>query len=352
MVNVPTVKLQPTGQEMPLVGFGLWKVTNKTCADTVYNAIKTGYRLFDGAFDYGNEKEAGQGVKRAIDEGLVKREDLFIVSKLWNTFHERERVKPITKTQLEWWGLEYFDLFLIHFRMSPFSKIVYASMRSADVGLIAVALEYVDPAVSYPSGWRTPDGSLKPIKASIQETWQAMEELVDEGLVRNVGISNFQGALILDLLRYCRIRPATLQIEQHPYLVQHDLIRLAKSEGIAITGYSSFGPASFRELDWKKAFDTPTLLEHPTITTIAKKHNKTPAQVLLRWSTQRGLAVIPKSNSQDRLLENLDVNSFNLEESEIQDISGLDRNLRFNNPIDVSYNGLSLYLVSGMNTYH
>lgn len=149
MVNVPTIKLQPTGQEMPLVGLGLWKITNEACADTVYNAIKTGYRLFDGAFgtcspanpspnrranvcgiDYGNEKEAGQGVKRAIDEGLVKREDLFIVSKLWNTFHEKERVKPIAKTQLEWWGLEYFDLFLIHFRMFLFSGIVYASACS------------------------------------------------------------------------------------------------------------------------------------------------------------------------------------------------------------------------------
>jgi len=313
MVNVPTIKLQPTGQEMPLVGLGLWKITNETCADTVYNAIKTGYRLFDGAFDYGNEKEAGQGMKRAIDEGLVKRKDLFIVSKLWNTFHEKERVKPIAKTQLEWWGLEYFDLFLIHF---------------------PVALEYVDPAVSYPSGWKTPDGSIKPIRVPIQETWQAMEELVDEGLVKNIGISNFQGSLILDLLRYCRIRPATLQIEHHPYLVQPDLIHLAKSEGIAITGYSSFGPASFLELDWEKAFDTPTLFEHPTITTIAQKHSKTPAQVLLRWSTQRGLGVIPKSNRPDRLLENLDVTSFYLEESEIQAISSLDKNLRFNNPID------------------
>jgi len=221
----------------------------------------------------------------------------------------------------------------------------------ANTNFIAVALEYVDPAVSYPSGWNTPDGSVKPIRVPIQETWQAMEELVDEGLVKNIGISNFQGALILDLLRYCRIRPATLQIEHHPYLVQPDLIRLAKSEGIAITGYSSFGPASFLELDWKKAFDTPTLFEHPVITTIAEKHSKTPTQVLLRWATQRGLAVIPKTSSLDRLLENLDVTSFYLEESEIQAISGLDKNLRFNNPIDVSYNGLSLYPVSGINAY-
>ncbi|KAL7271230.1 D-xylose reductase [Rhizina undulata] len=313
MVNTPTIKLQPTGQEMPQVGFGLWKVGTDICADTVYNAIKAGYRLFDGAFDYGNEKEAGLGVKRAIDEGIVKREDLFIVSKLWNTFHEKERVRPITKQQLEWWGLEYFDLFLIHF---------------------PVALEYVDPAVSYPSGWTVNGTDVKQSKASIQETWQALEELVDEGLVKNIGISNFQGSLIIDLLRYARIRPSTLQIEHHPYLVQKDLINLAKAEGIAVTAYSSFGPASFLELQWQKAYDTPTLFEHPVVVEIAKKYGKTPAQVLLRWATQRGLAVIPKSNNPARLAQNLDVTSFDLEDGEIEKISSLDRNLRFNSPID------------------
>ena len=222
----------------------------------------------------------------------------------------------------------------------------------ANTSFVAVALEYVDPAVSFPSGWKTPDGLVKPIRTPIQETWQAMEELVDEGLVKNIGISNFQGSLILDLLRYCRIRPAALQIEHHPYLVQPNLIRLAQSEGIALTGYSSFGPASFLELDWEKAHDAPALFLHPTITSIAKKHNKTPAKVLLRWSTQRGIAVIPKSNRPARLLENLDVTSFDLEESEIQAISCLDRGLRFNDPIDVSYNNLSLYPVSGMNAYY
>ena len=97
---------------MPTVGFGLWKVNNDTCADQVYNAIKTGYRCFDGACDYGNEVEAGQSVARAIKEGLVKREDLFIVSKLWNTFHDGDKVEPIARKQLEDLGIEYFDLFL------------------------------------------------------------------------------------------------------------------------------------------------------------------------------------------------------------------------------------------------
>jgi D-xylose reductase len=332
----PTIKLN-SGHSMPQVGFGLWKVDNATCADTVYNAIKTGYRLFDGAcgrsqqpqyhmslsksdkklLDYGNEKEAGEGVARAIKDGLVKREDLFIVSKLWNSFHDGDKVEPIAKKQLADWGVDYFDLFIVHF---------------------PVALKYVDPSVRYPPGWAY-DGKddVQLSNASIQETWTAMEGLVHKGHAKSIGISNFQGSLILDLLRYAKIRPATLQIEHHPYLVQPILLKLAENEGIAVTAYSSFGPQSFIELESQKAKDTPVLFEHPAVTTIAKKHNKTPAQVLLRWATQRGLAVIPKSNNQQRLKQNLEVTSFDLEKSELDSISALDRNLRFNDPTDVRF---------------
>jgi D-xylose reductase len=129
------------GKEMPLVGHGLWKIPNEKIADHVYMAIKAGYRLFDGAagksdnrwslelptemiIDYGNEKEAGEGVARAIKDGLVKREDLFIVSKLWNNFHERERAEPMCRKQLKDWGLDYFDLFIMHFRRSIPSSLI------------------------------------------------------------------------------------------------------------------------------------------------------------------------------------------------------------------------------------
>jgi len=309
----PTIKLS-SGHEMPQVGFGLWKVDNATCADTVYNAIKTGYRLFDGACDYGNEKEAGEGVARAIKDGLVKREDLFLVSKLWGSFAEKERVEPICKKQLADWGIDYFDLYIVHF---------------------PVSLKYVDPSVRYPPGWAY-DGKddVQVGPASMNETWTAMEGLVKKGLARSIGISNFQGSLILDLLRKATIPPSTLQIEHHPYLVQPTLLKLAESEGIAVTAYSSFGPQSFLELKLQRAVDTPLLFESPIIDSIAKKHNKTPAQVLLRWATQRGIAVIPKSNNQGRLEQNLHVTDFDLEKSEIEAISGLDKNIRFNNPTD------------------
>jgi len=287
-------------------------VTENT-ADVAYEAIKLGYRLFDGAFDYGNEKEAGLGIKRAIDEGIVKREDLIIVSKLWNTFHEKERVEPIVRQQLEWWGIDYFDIFYMHF---------------------PVALQYVDIKDSYPSGWHNLEGKVVQSKASIQETWQALEHIVDLGLAKSIGVSNFQGSLLMDLLRYARIRPSVLQVELHPYLSQQELVTYAQSEGIAVTAYSSLGPQSFLELKWDKALDAKPLFSHPVTTAIAAKHNKSVAQVLLRWATQRGLIVIPKSTKTKLILENLESASFDLEDDDIKAISGLNINLRFNNPPD------------------
>ena len=337
----PTVKLN-SGHQMPLVGFGLWKVNNDTCADTVYNAIKTGYRLFDGACDYGNEVEAGQGVARAITEcvshsmfaalgrtdialrKLVSRDELFIVSKLWNSFHDHDRVEPICKKQLSDWGIDHFDLYIVHFPIS---------------------LKYVDPSERYPPGFTFDGMKVVPGNATIQETWTAMESLVDKGLTKSIGISNFNGQLIMDLLRYAKIVPATLQIEHHPYLTQEGLIQLAQANNMAVTAYSSFGPQSFLELEMQRAKDTPLLFNNKTVKIIADKHGKSPAQVLLRWATQRNIAVIPKSNNQSRLLQNLDVTSFDLSKSELEEISGLNQHLRFNDPLNVNSSYLVVELV-------
>jgi len=320
-MSSPTLKLN-SGYEMPQVGLGLWKVDPEVCADTVYNAIKNGYRLFDGACDYGNEKEAGDGVRRAIQDGLVKREELFIVSKLWNSFHDKDKVVPACKKSLSDWGVDYFDLYLIHF---------------------PIAIEYVDPSVRYPPGWANAEGKTVAARAPLQGTWEAMETIADQGLARSIGVSNYNGGLLLDLFRYARIMPAVLQIEHHPYLVQQPLLDLCKANGITVTGYSSFGPQSFRDLaaagiDMKIAHDIGLLFENSTITSIAQKHGKTPAQVLLRWATQRGLAVIPKSSSPERLKQNLDVTAFDLSEEEIKTISALDKGLRFNDPLNYGIN--------------
>ncbi|KAI9444864.1 NADP-dependent oxidoreductase domain-containing protein [Lactarius indigo] len=277
-----SIILKRTNHKMPLVGLGLWKITKSNCADMVYNAIKVGYRLFDGAGDYGNEKEAGEGVRRALEEGIVKREELFITSK----------AKAAAKMQLELWGLDYFDLFLVHF---------------------PVALAYVDPKHRYPPEWWGDDKkSVNLQNTPFQETWGAMEELVDEGLAKNIGVSNVGGVLLVDMLSYARIGPQVLQVELHPYLTQQPLLDLAKTLGIA---------ASIKPL-----FD-----QDP----IVKAAITQPAQILLRWATQKGIAVIPKTNDPARLLTNLNCTSFDLTEAEIQSISGLNINFRLNDPADI-----------------
>lgn len=189
----------------------------------------------------------------------------------------------------------------------------------------------------YPPGWFVDDAGteIRTSKATIQETWKAMEALTDAGLARSIGVSNFQAQLLYDLLRHARVRPATLQVEHHPYLVQDLLLRAARAEGIAVTAYSSFGPAGFVELDMARAKDAVPLMSEQTVAGIATKHGKTPAQVLLRWATQRGVAVIPKSSSEGRMKENLESVAFHLDDKEVAAISALDKNLRFNQPTNV-----------------
>ncbi|KAK0481725.1 NADP-dependent oxidoreductase domain-containing protein [Armillaria novae-zelandiae] len=258
-----TVVLKRTNQKV---------IPKPSCADTVYKAIKAGYRLFDGAGDYGNEKESGEGVRRAIADGLVKREDLY--------------VHALAKKQLELWGIDYFDLFLIHF---------------------PVALQYVDPNHRYPPEWWGDDGKVYLANTTIQETWTAMEELVDAGVAKNIGISNFQSGLILDLLRYARYEPQVLQVELHPYLNQQPLVDFCKAWGIAVTAYSSFGPQGYIELGMDKS--AASLFSNDAVQQAAAATKKTPGQVILRWATQRGIA------------------------GHSQDISSLNINLRLNDPI-------------------
>lgn len=246
----------------------------------------------------------------------MKREELFIVSKLWQTFHDGDKVEPITRKQLADWQVDYFDLFLIHF---------------------PVALEYVDPSVRYPPGWwYDGESEVRWSKATNQETWQAMEGLVGKGLARSIGVSNYQAQTLYDTLKYAKIRPATLQVELHPYLQQEELVKLAKAEGIFVTAYSSFGPTGFMELDMDRAKSVSPLMEHDVFKTLAEKHGKTPAQILLRWATQRGLAVIPKTSRPTVMAQNLDCTGFDIEQADMDRIAKMDLNLKFNQPTNVS----------------
>ncbi|KAK9233841.1 NADP-dependent oxidoreductase domain-containing protein [Lipomyces kononenkoae] len=305
-----------SGYQMPQVGFGLWKVPRETTAETVYNAIQLGYRLFDGAYDYQNEKEAGEGIRKAISDGLVTREEIFITTKLWNNYHRKEHAIKMAKTQNDTWGLGYIDLYLIHF---------------------PIALKFIEPSdLEFPAWWIDSARSDVAVdKVPIAETWAAMEAVVDIGIARSIGVSNFSAQLIYDIMTYARHPISALQIEHHPYLVQSELVKLAQENNIAVTAYSSFGPQSFLELppDFSgKAQAVSPLLDNERITFIASKYRKTPAQILLRWATQRGIAVIPKSNSQSRLTQNLEVTDFDLTREDVKAISDLDCGLRFNDP--------------------
>ncbi len=301
------------GSEMPTLGLGLWKIAGTDTPKMVYSAIEAGYRHLDGACDYGNEQEAGEGVHRAIQSGLCKREDLWITSKLWNTFHRPEHVKPALEKSLKDWGLDYLDLYLIHFPIS---------------------LAYVPIEKRYPPGWffdtDHPQPQMKPDSVRISDTWGAMEELVRSGLVKHIGISNFNVSLIRDLLTYASLRPEVLQVESHPYLVQSKLLQYCQSEGIVFTGFSPLGAGSYVSLNM--ATNEQSVLNEPVVQSIARELNKSPAQIVLRWGVQRGTAIIPKTSRIDRLRENISIYDFTLDESQMAQITKLDRHQRFNDP--------------------
>jgi D-xylose reductase len=309
---IPSIELD-TGDALPAVGLGLWKIPRPETAALVETAIRTGYRHLDAACDYGNEAEAGAGVRTALAAGACRREELWITSKLWNTYHRAENVRPACERTLRDLGVDYLDLYLVHF---------------------PIALEYVAPEVRYPPEWfvdpTATEPVMKPVKVPIAETWRAMEELVRAGLVRNIGVCNFGCSLLRDLLSYAEIRPSVLQVELHPYLTQEKLVRFCREERIAVTGFSPLGASSYLELGMATAVES--VLQQRAVAAAAARTRKTPAQVVLRWGVQRGTAIVPKTSRPERLAENLAIFDFELSSAEMQEISALDRNRRFNDP--------------------
>jgi len=165
---------------------------------------------------------------------------------------------------------------------------------------------------------------------SFQETWEAMEELVKEGLVKNIGMCNVGVALLRDVLSYCKVKPTVLQVELHPYNTQEKLLRFCREKGIAVTGFSNLGAPSYLELNM--ATEKESVLNEPVVNEIASKYSKTPAQIVLRWAVQRGTAIIPKTTKTERLQENIGLFDFNLANDDMAKISGLNKNKRFNDP--------------------
>lgn len=302
-----------SGSPMPIVGLGLWKIPREATADLVCEAVAQGYRHLDGACDYGNEVEAGEGIRRALDRGLCSREDLWITSKLWNTYHRPEHVQPALERTLSDLGVDYLDLYLVHF---------------------PIALEFVPFDERYPPEWfRDPDArtpAMRPDRVTLADTWGAMESLQRAGLVRHIGVCNYSSGLMHDLLAYAEIPPSVLQIELHPYLTQERMLRLCREARIAVTGFSPLGAPSYVPLGMAQAGES--VLGEPVVLAAAKRYGRSPAQIVLRWGVQRGTAVIPKTSRPERLAENIALFDFELDEAEMAAISALDRHRRFNDP--------------------
>lgn len=287
-----------TGARMPLVGLGTWKSAPDEAGQAVeYALTHCDYRHVDCAPIYGNEHEIGEAFDTVFRAGPLRREDVFVTSKLWDTEHAREDVRAACETTLRDLRLDYLDLYLIHW------------------------------GIAEPKGGHTYDesGHLVVEKVSIRETWKAMEELVSTGLVKAIGVANFTAPLLLDLFSYAKVKPAVNQIELHPYLQQTRLVEFCQRLGTVVTAYSPLARPGYEEMSAR-------LVDEEVIRTIASAHGKTPAQVLLRWGIQRNTVVIPKSTHPERIRENIGVFDFELSESEMRDIAKLERGLRIVDP--------------------
>ncbi|MGH7690434.1 MAG: aldo/keto reductase [Gemmatimonadaceae bacterium] len=283
--------------EIPALGFGTSLSDRKLTRNAVKTAVGVGFRHLDAAERYRNEAEVGAALNELFADKTVRREELFVTTKLWNNNHRPERVKPALQASLKRLGLDAVDLYLVH---TPFA------FQPGD------DQDPRDPhgAIVYDDG------------VTLEETWAAMEALVDEGLSRAIGLSDIDVEGTRKIVNTARIKPAVVEVESHPYHPQWELHELCKPHGIILLAFASLGHAL-----------EPRLLDDALIVSIARDLEKTPAQVLLAWGIQRGTAVLTSSVKPARISENFDVTA--LPESAIQEINErLETRFRFNSVVD------------------
>ncbi|CAG9812629.1 unnamed protein product [Phaedon cochleariae] len=296
--RVPFVQFND-GETFPIFGLGTWKSKPDQVCRAVQEAIDVGYRHIDCAAVYENEREVGAGIKAKLDDGTVKREELYITSKLWNTMHRPEKVEKAIKGSLEKLGLEYLDLYLIHW---PFALKEGCELFPVNE-----------------------DGSTAYGDINFVDTWKAMEEVHKNCLTKSIGISNFNKRQTECILENCSIKPVTNQIELHAYLNQKKLVEFLTGHDIIVTAYSPLGSA---DRPWAKP-DEPRLLMDPLLQKLSKKYQKTPAQILLRLSVECGYITIPKSVTKSRIEENFSIWDFSLYRTDVELLDGLNRDYRY-----------------------
>jgi len=266
MITSPLMQLQD-GNTMPQLGLGVYKVDNDIAAPLVSHALQNGYRLIDTASMYENEVGVGQGI---VDSG-IPREEVMVATKFWMDDLGFENTLKAFDKSLKLLGLDYLDLYLIH--------------------------------------WPAPKRGLLYV-----ESWKAMEKLKDEGLVRSIGVCNFHTHHIDEILKVAEHKPVVNQIELHPWLTQENAIAYDNAHSIVTQAWSPLARGK--------------ILEEAMLEAMAIKHGKSVAQIVLRWHIQRGVAVIPKSNSKDRIVENMNVFDFELSAEDVDAITGLNTNFR------------------------
>ncbi|XP_064630731.1 aldo-keto reductase family 1 member B1-like [Lineus longissimus] len=293
MANVPYQMLN-NGHKVAAIGLGTWQSKPGEVVTAVSHAIKAGYRHIDCAYAYFNEEEVGKGIKEALDSGCCKREDLFVTTKLWNTYHRRDLVTKSCKVSLEKLGLDYVDLYLMHWPMA-----------------------YVEDREDFPKGEDDKFIFSSAPNSGTLDTWQGMEECVELKLAKSIGVSNFNSQQIEKILKVAKIKPANLQIEAHPYFNNGRLVKFALDHGLTVTAYSPFGSPT---RNWAKP-DDPFILEEEKVKKLAEKYGKTPGQLVLRWNIQRGLIVIPKSVTPSRIEQNIEVFDFELSADDMETLN-------------------------------
>lgn len=296
MAPVPSIELN-NGCKIPAIGLGTWQVRGEVIETVVKTAIDLGYRHIDTALVYGNEKEIGKAIQEKIKEGIVKREDLFITSKLWNIYHETNAVLPSCKETCANLNVDYVDLYLMHWPIG---------LKTKSPPRVPQDFDEFDPT-------------------TIEDTWRAIEECAKLGYAKSIGLSNFNCSQIQRILNVATIKPVVNQVECHLYFNQRDMINFCKERGITVEGYAPLGsPARTPDT----SVPVQPIIKNEKVVKIAEKYKKTPAQIALRYLIELGVIPLPKSITPSRIKENIDIFDFKLDSRDISVLDSCNKNLR------------------------